>query len=396
MKRTTLLAIAATFISLPAVAEPLRIGVLGDQGGPYSGIGGPGAVLAAKMAVEDFGAQALGRPVEIISADMQNKPDIATGIARKWFDQEGVEAIVDLPTSSVALAVNEIGREKKKLVLVTAAATDELTTTACSPYTVQVLEDTHALARGMTKAVIAAGGRSWFFLTPDFAFGYAMEKAAQGAIDSSGGKVVGSVKYPITTTDYSSFLLRAQSSNADVIGISGVGGAAISVVKQAVEFGLTDEKHKLAIFLQFITDVHGLGLASSHGLYTVDGFYWDESPTTRNWSERFFKVLGKMPTKVQAYTYAVVLHYLKSVSNAGSVDADAVSAKMKSLPLDLFGKAAQIRGNGRAAYDLTLYEVKSPAESHYAWDYYKPIRNIPATEAFGPDQESSCKSIPAK
>lgn len=385
-----LVAASSTAKSEPA---PLRIGVLGDQSGPYAAIGGPGAVLAAQMAVSDFGGHVLDRKIEIVSADMQNKPDLASVIARKWFDVENVEAIVDLPTSSVALAVNEVGREKKKLVFVTAASTDDLTGSACSPYTIQMLEDTHALAVGTAKAVVASGGTSWFFLTPDFAFGHAMEKAGRRAIEAAGGKVVGSVQYPIATTDFASYLVTASSSPAQVIGISGVGGGAISVVKQAVEFGVTDNQRRLAIFLQFITDIDGLGLASSHGLYTTDGFYWDENEQARTWSKRFMARHGKMPTKVQAYTYAVVLHYLKSVAASNSIDSDQVRAKMSELNLDLFGNVASIRSNGRAVYDLNLYEVKTPAESRYPWDYYKLVRRIPAIEAFEEEGEKCTQRV---
>jgi len=398
MNRSFARMVAAAILGLlaapPANAQsnPIRIGVLGDQSGPYSAIGGPGAVLATKMAVSDFGGSVLGRRIEVVSADMQNKPDLAAVIARKWFETEGVEAVVDLPTSSVALAVNEIGRVKNKFVFVTAASSEDLTGSACAPYTIQMLEDTRALAVGTAKAVVAAGGKTWFFLTPDFAFGHAMEKAGRTAIEAAGGQVLGSVQYPITTTDFASFLVTASSSPAQVIGISGVGGAAISVVKQAVEFGVTNDQRRLAIFLQFITDIDGLGLASSHGLYTTDGFYWDENDKARDWSKRFMAQHGKMPTKVQAYTYAIVLHYLKSIAAADSIEPEKVRAKMGETSLDLFGNAATIRPNGRAVYDLTLYEVKKPAESKYPWDYYKPVRQISAMEAFGPLSDSKCAS----
>jgi branched-chain amino acid transport system substrate-binding protein len=238
--------------------------------------------------------------------------------------------------------------------------------------------------------VVAAGGKTWFFLTPDFAFCHAMEKAGRTAIEAAGGEVLGSVQYPITTTDFASYLVTASSSPAQVIGISGVGGAAISVVKQAVEFGVTSHQRRLAIFLQFITDIDGLGLASSHGLYTADGFYWDQNDKTREWSKRLMAQHGTMPTKVQAYTYAIVLHYLKSIATANSIEPEKVRAKMGEASLDLFGNAATIRPNGRAVYHLTLYEVKKPTESKYPWDYYRPVREISGFEAFGPPSESKC------
>jgi len=363
----------------------IRIGVLGDQSGPFSDIGGAGAVLAARMAAADFGGTVLGRPIEVLSGDTQNKPDIAATIARRWFDVEGVDTIVDLPVTSVAMAVQFIGRDRKRVVLQTAAASAELTQKGCSPYSVHWTDDTNALAIGATQAIIANGGRTWFFLTPDYSFGAFMEKAASDVVKSEGGVVVGGTKFPFGTPDYSSYLLTAAGSKAQVFALSTVGGDTLNAMKQAHEFGLTRDGPRIVVFNIFINEVNALGLNASKGLYLTSGFYWDENEKTRAWARRFFEVMKRMPNKTQANTYAAVFHYLRAVKEAGTDDAAAVAAKMRKLVGDYFGKSAHIRNNGRVVYDLTLYETKTPAESKYPWDYLKAVRAIEGERAFGPD-----------
>jgi branched-chain amino acid transport system substrate-binding protein len=389
---TTMAVIVVSLASAQALAgeKAIRIGILGDQSGPYAELGGPGSVLAAQMAVDDYGGKALGKPIQIISADTQNKPDIASAIAGRWFDVEGIDAIADLPVTSVALAVQSIAYEKKKVLMITGAASADLTGRACSPYTVHWMDDTRALSVGTARAVVAAGGKTWFFLTPDYAFGHAMERAATEAITASGGSVLGSVKFPLGTLDYSSFLLGAGSSAATIFGLSSVGGDTVRATKQAAEWGLTQGNRKIVVFLMFLPEVHAIGLAAAHGLYVTDGFYWDESEQARAWSRRFFASQKKMPSKSQANTYAAVMHYLKSLDAAKSDDAASVSRQMKSAAADYFGRPASIRENGRVAYDLTVYEVKSEASSKYPWDYYEPVRKVTAEEAFGPDDAGPC------
>jgi branched-chain amino acid transport system substrate-binding protein len=392
MRRLLTLGIAAMLVGSPALAgeRSIKIGVLGDESGPYSDLGGPGSVLAAQMAADDYGGRVLGKPIEIVSADMQNKPDIASSIARRWFDVEGVDAIADVPLTSVALAVQSVAREKKKILLITAAASADLTGKACSPYTVHWMDDTRALSVGTGRAVVAAGGKQWFFLTPDYAFGAAMERAASAAVVAAGGTVVGNAKFPLGTADYSSYLLAAGSSPATIFGLSTVGGDTVTAVKQAAEFGITQNDRKIVVFLMFLPEVHAIGLASAHGLYITDGFYWDENDKARAWSKRFFERMKKMPSKSQANTYAAVTNYLKALDAAKTDDADAVSKQMKTTPADYFGKRAIIRQTGRVVYDLTVYEVKKPDESQYPWDYYKPVRKVSAEEAFGPDVPGEC------
>jgi branched-chain amino acid transport system substrate-binding protein len=392
MRVACALSIVAALTGAQALAgeKSIKIGVLGDESGPYSDLGGPGSVLAAQMAADDYGGKALGKPIEIIAADMQNKPDIASSIARRWFDVEGVNAIADVPLTSVALAVQSVAREKKKILLITGAASAVLTGKACSPYTVHWMDDTRALSVGTGSAVVAAGGKQWFFLTPDYAFGAAMEQAAAGAVVAAGGTVVGGTKFPLGTPDYSSFLLTAGSSTATIFGLSTVGGDTVTAVKQAAEFGLTQNDRKIVVFLMFLPEVHAIGLAAAHGLYVTDGFYWDENEKSRAWSRRYFERMKKMPSKSQANTYAAVTNYLKALDAAKSDDAEAVSKQMKAVPADYFGKPVIIRQNGRVAYDLTVYEVKKPDESKHPWDYYKPVRKVTVEEAFGPDVPGDC------
>ncbi|MGA1854427.1 ABC transporter substrate-binding protein [Azospirillum sp. 11R-A] len=394
--------LATTALSTAAVsaqaqtAKPVRIGVLADEAGFASDIGGKGAVLATRMAVEDFGGTVLGRPVEVLSADMQNKPDVASNIVRSWFDIDGVDMVTDIPVSSVALAVQAVAREKKKVLMISAATTTELTNSQCSPYSIHWADDTASLAVGTTKAVVQSGGTSWYFITADFAFGTAMEKAATDAIKQAGGTVVGGVRHPMGTSDFGSYLLSAQGSGAKVVALANVGAETIGTIKQAGEFGLTESGQRLVGYIVFITDIHSLGLDLAKGLYVTSGFYWDRNDQTRAWSKRFFERHGKMPTKEQANTYLATLHWLKGVKAAGTTESEAVTAAMKAMPTDYFGTPGSIRKDGRVLYDLELYQVKSPAESKAPWDYYKQVRSIPAAEAFLPIETSSCPFVKAQ
>lgn len=387
---------AAAHSAQAQTTQPVRIGVLADEAGFASDIGGAGAVLATRMAVEDFGGSVLGRPVEVLSADMQNKPDVASNIVRSWFDREGVDMVTDIPVSSVALAVQAVAREKKKVLMISAATTTELTNAQCSPYSIHWADDTASLAVGTTKAVVQSGGTSWYFITADFAFGSAMEKAATEAIKQAGGTVVGGVRHPMGTSDFGSYLLSAQGSGAKVVALANVGAETIGTIKQAGEFGLTQSGQRLVGYIVFITDIHSLGLDLAKGLYVTSGFYWDKNDQTRAWAKRFFERHGKMPTKEQANTYLATLHWLKGVKAAGTTDAEAVTAAMKAMPTDYFGTPGSIRKDGRVLYDLELYQVKTPAESKAPWDYYKQVRSIPASEAFLPIESSTCPFVKAK
>ncbi len=395
--RTALVALAvAASAFVPAAARAqisdnvVRIGVLGDMGGQFADIGGRGSVAAAELAAEDFGGKVAGVPIEIISGDHQNKADVGGATLRKWFDEGGVDAVADLPVSSVALAAQEIAREKKKTLLISGAAVSELTGKACSPYSTHWADDTYALANATGKAVTAAGGKSWYFVTVDYSFGHAMERDAAAAVASAGGKVLGNTRHPLGAQDLSSFLLQAQASKAQVIGLANVGGDTSNAVKQAAEFGITSGGQKLAGFLVFLTDIKAIGLPLAKGLLVSTGFYWDQNDEARAFAKRFEAKVGRMPTKQQASVYASVQHYLKAVAAVGTDDAGKVNAQMRALPVDYFGHAASIRPDGRVLYDLTLYEVKSPAESRGPWDFYKPISTLPANEVFRPAAETGC------
>ena len=374
----------------------IKIGVLNDMSGLYADLSGQGAVVAAKMAVEDFGAAAKGMKVEIVGADHQNKPDVGSNIARTWFDRDNVDVIVDVPTSSVALAVNEIAREKNKVFLVSGAAASDLTGPKCSPNTVHWTYDTWALANGTGKAMVKTGGDTWFFITADYAFGKALERDTSEVVQANGGKVLGSVRTPFPGTDFSSFLLQAQASKAKVIGLANAGGDTINSIKQAAEFGITQGGQSLAGLLVFISDVHALGLQTAQGLVLTEAFYWDQNDASRAFAKRFapqFK--NNMPTMVQAGVYSAVLHYLKAVEALKSdADGKAVVNKMKELPTDdpLFGKGT-IRADGRKLHDMYLFEVKKPGESKGAWDYYKLRATIPAAEAFRPMKDGGCPLV---
>lgn len=373
----------------------LKLGVLNDRSGVYADLSGEGSVIAAQMAVEDFGAADKGLTVEIVSADHQNKPDIASNIARQWIDSDGVDLILDVPTSSAALAVAEIVKEKNKIVMVSGGGTSDLTGAKCSPNTVHWTYDTWALGNGTPNALVKEGLKSWFFITADYAFGHALEKDASAAVTAAGGEVKGQVKHPFPGQDFSSYLLQAQSSGAQVIGLANAGGDMINTVKQAAEFGITQGGQTLAGLLVFITEVHALGLDAAQGLMLTDAFYWDQNDGTREWSKRFAERHGgDMPTSVHAGVYASTLHYLKAVEAAGSKDTATVMAKMKETPIDdpLFGKG-EVRIDGRAIHDMYLFKVKAPADSKGPWDYYEQVSVIPAAEAFRPLDQGGCSLV---
>ena len=375
----------------------VKIGVLNDMSGPYADLAGPGSVVAAKMAVEDYLKSSGSKlKIEIVSADHQNKPDVGSSIVRKWIDSEGVDMILDVPTSSVALAVAQVVKEKNSVMLNSTGGSSDLTGKACTPNTVHWTYDTWMLAHGTGSAVVKSGGDSWFFLTADYAFGHALERDTAAVVTASGGKVLGSVKVPLGTQDFSSFLLQAQSSKAKVVGLANAGADTINSIKQAAEFGIVKGGQKMAGLLVFLSDIHGLGLQTAQGLQLTETFYWDMNDATRAWSKRFGALHGgKMPTMVQAGVYAGLLHYLKAV-NALQADGDGakVVAEMKKLPTDdpLFGKGT-IRIDGRKIHPAYLFEVKKPSESKYAWDYYKLLATIPADKAFRPLNEGGCPLV---
>ncbi len=380
--------------TVPAVSDgKVRIGILNDMSGPYVDLAGPGSVLAAQMAAEEFGGKVLGVPVEIVSSDHQNKPDVGSTIVRKWFDDEKVDAIADVPTSSVAMAVQELSRASKKIFLISGAATAALSGKSCSPYSIQTADDTTALSVGTARAVTKSGSDSWYFLTADYVFGHTMEADSTKVIKAAGGSVVGSVRHPQNVSDFSSYLLSAQSSKAKAIGLANAGSDTINAIKQAVEFGLTEGGQKLVGLILFISEIHAMGLENAHGLLLTEGFYWDMNDASRDWSKRFFQRFGKMPTRQQATTYATVVHYLRAIEAAKTDNADAVMAAMKSMPMKYFGQEGRIREDGRFIHDLGLYEVKSPSESKYPWDYYKKVATIPGDEAFTPLAESECALV---
>jgi branched-chain amino acid transport system substrate-binding protein len=389
------MAIGAVIGLANAADISVKLGVLNDRSGVYADLSGEGSVIAAQMAVEDFKAADKGIKVDIVSADHQNKPDIGAGIARQWYDQDGVDVILDVPTSSVALAVSQVTKEKNKIFINSGAGSTDLTGKQCSPNTIHWTYDTYALAKGTGAAMVKRGGDTWFFITADYAFGKSLEDNTSAIVAAAGGKILGSVKTPFPNSDFSSFLLQAQASQAKVIGLANAGGDTINAIKQASEFGITQGGQSLAGLLIFISDVHALGLPAAQGLVLTEAFYWDLNDGTREWSKRFAaKDGGKMPTMVHAGVYASVLHYLKAVDAIKSKDTAQILAKMKEMPTDdaLFGKG-QIRVDGRVTHDMYLFEVKKPAESKGEWDYYKLLATIPASEAFRPLSEGGCPLV---
>ena len=395
--RTAVTAIAAALAFGPAAAQTgrlsndvLRIGVLTDLGGVYADISGKGAVEAVKMAVEDFGGRMFGKPIEVVSADHQNKADIGAAKAREWFDIGGVDMINDLANSGVALAVAGLAKEKKRHVIVNNASNMGVTNAQCSPYTVHYAYDAYSLANGTGRSVVENGGDTWFFLTVDFAFGIGLEQQVGDVVRASKGRVLGAARHPLGASDFSSFVLQAQASKAKIVGLASTGQDAINAIKAANEFGLT-KNQKLAALLLWINDVHSLGLPTAQGMQLTNAWYWDMNDESRKFAQRFHQRVGSMPNMAHAGDYSSTLHYLKAVQAAGSDDADAVSAKMREMPInDMFAKGGRIRADGRMVHDMYLWEVKKPSESKYAWDYLKLVKTIPAAQAFMPLEQSTC------
>src|SRR6201984_979031 len=391
MKSMWLAAVACLVLAIPASAQGVKIGILNDQSGVYADYGGKYSLEAAHMAVEDFGGEVLGKKIEIVTADHQNKTDLAVAIARRWYDTEGVDMITELTTSSVALAVQELSKEKKKIDIVVGAATSRISGDACTPYSFHWAYDTRALAAGTGGALVKSGGDTWFFLTADYAFGYALEKDTSEIVTTNGGKVVGSVRIPLNTADFSSFLLQAQSSKAKIIGLANAGLDTTNSIKQAAEFGIVKGGQKLAGLWLTLAEVHGLGLDAAQGLVLTEGYYWDRDDNSREFANRFFARTGRMPNMIQAGTYSATLQYLKAVKAAGTKDTEAVAKKLKELPVDdLFAQGGKVLENGRMVHDLYLFEVKKPSESKKPWDYYKQLAVVPGDKAFPSAKESGC------
>ncbi|HTP83940.1 MAG TPA: ABC transporter substrate-binding protein [Alphaproteobacteria bacterium] len=398
--RSLLLSAAVALCATAAHAQysggTVKIGVMSDMSSLYADIGGPGSVLAAQMAADDFTATHKDLKVEIVSADHQNKPDVGSAIARKWFDQDGVDAITDVPTSSVALAVADVVKEKNKVFLISGAAISDLTGKACTPNNVHWTYDTWMLAHGTGTAIVKQGGKTWFFLTSDYAFGHALEADTAAVVKANGGQVLGAARHPLNTSDFSSFLLQAQASKAQIIGLANAGGDTINSIKQASEFGIVQGGQNLAALLIFLTDIHSLGLKTAHGLLFTTAWYWDLNDPSREWAKKFAaKHDGKYPTMGQAGVYAAVLHYLKAVSALKSdADGKAVVDEMKKLPTDdpLFGKGT-VRVDGRVLHPAYLMEVKKPEESKSEWDLMKVRQTIPADQAFRPLSEGGCPLV---
>ncbi|WP_027555590.1 ABC transporter substrate-binding protein [Bradyrhizobium sp. Cp5.3] len=380
----------------PASAQqtPLKIGVLSDFSSVYSDIGGMGNVEATKMAIEDFGGQMFGKPIDMVSADVLNKPDVAASIARKWWETEGVDMIIDLPTSATALAVMELSKQYEKVMIVTDAASSDITGKSCSPYTAHWTYDTYANAHTVGSAIVKNGGDTWFFLTADYVFGHSVERDTGEVVKAAGGKVLGSVKHPLNTADFSSFLLQAQASKAKIIGLANGGGDTINAIKQAGEFGIVAGGQNLAAIVMFISDVHSLGLKLAQGLIITEAYYWDLNDKTRAFGKRFLERVKRMPTMNQAATYSATLHYLKAVQAAGTRDTKTVMAKMRELPVrDAFTDNGVLREDGRMVHSMYLFQVKKPEESKGPWDYYKLLAEVPADQAFRPLKDGGCPLV---
>jgi branched-chain amino acid transport system substrate-binding protein len=374
--------------------DVVKIGVLNDMSSLYSDGTGKGSLTAAQMAVSDFGGNVRGKPIEVIGADHQNKPDIGSTIARTWYDTSKVDVIVDVPTSSVALAVQQITREKNRVLLVSGGGTSDLTGPACSPNGIHWTYDTYALSSVAGKAMVARGDDTWFFITADYAFGLSLERDAANLVKAGGGKVLGAVHAPLNTQDFSSFLLQAQASKAKVVALANAGGDTQNAIKQAYEFGLQRGGQKLLALLLCITDVHSLGLRAARGMIATEGFYWDMDDASRAFSKRFFEKEGHMPTSLQAGVYSAVMHYLKAIDVTGTDEAKAVVAQMKATPIhDFFAKNGRIRDDGRMVHDMYLVQVKSPAESKSEWDIYDVLATVPGDGAFRPLAEGGCPLV---
>jgi branched-chain amino acid transport system substrate-binding protein len=398
-RRIVLGTLAASPLAMPGIvraqstSKPVRFGLLSDMGGPYRDVGGPGNHVAVELAIEDFGGSVLDRPIEILQADCQDKPDVAAALAREWADS-GVDVLADGAASSSGLAIQQIAREKKKIYLITGPATSDMTGKQCSPYGIHWTYDTYVLANGTGRALTKTGGDSWFFITADYAFGYALERDSMNAVKAAGGKVLGQVRAPLGTTDFSSYLVQARASGAKVIGLANAGTDAQNCVKQAAEFGLMASGVKLATLLFQISDVNSLGQKVCQGLVYTDSFYWDMSEKTRAWSARYMAKMKTVPGLLHSGNYAAAFHWLKAVKAAGTTDADAVVAKMKATPVnDFYNTNVKIREDGRVLHTMYLWEVKSPAESKYQYDYCKLLTTLSGDEAFRPMSEGGCPLI---
>jgi branched-chain amino acid transport system substrate-binding protein len=382
----------------PAPAQqpgaPLKIGVLSDFSSVYSDIGGMGNVEATKMAIEDFGGSIFGKPIELVTADVLNKADVAASIARKWYGDEGVDMIIDLPTSATALAAMELSKQYEKIMIVTDAASSDITGKACSPYTAHWTYDTYANAHTVGSAIVKNGGDSWFFITADYVFGHSIERDTGDVVRAAGGKVLGSVKHPLNTADFSSFLLQAQASKAKIIGLANGGGDTINAIKQAGEFGIVAGGQNLAAIVMFISDVNSLGLNLAQGLIITEAYYWDLNDNTRAFGKRFFERMKRMPTMNQAATYSATLHYLKAAKAAGTRDTKPVLAKMREMPVrDAFTDNGVLREDGRMVHSMFLFQVKKPEESKGPWDYYKLLAEVPGDQAFRPLKDGGCPLV---
>ncbi len=400
------LARTALFAALAALTLPLvpaaraqgaisdgvvRIGVLNDQSGVYADFGGKGSVEAAKMAVEDFGGSVLGARVEILDADHQNKPDLASAIARQWYDNDRVDMITELTTSSVALAVQQLSKDKKKITITDGAATADLTGKQCTPFGFHWAYDTHALAVGTGGSLVEDGGNTWYFLTADYAFGTSLQNETTQYVESKGGKVLGAVRHPLSAQDFSSFLLQAQGSRAKVIGLANAGLDTANAIKQAAEFGIVQGGQRLAALLFTLSEVHGLGLKAAQGLVLTEGFYWDRDDESRAFAKRYGARTGRMPNMIQAGTYSSVLQYLKAVRAAGTDESEAVARKLHEMPVDdVFGRGGKVLANGRMVHDMYLFQVKAPGESKGPWDYYTQLATIPGDQAYLTAKASGC------
>ena len=402
-RRILLAGLSATPLAMPGIiraqstSKPVRLGLLSDMGGPYRDVGGPGNRLAVEMAIQDFGGSVLGRSIEILQADDQNKPDVAAGIAREWVDGQGVDVLADGAGSSAGLAIQQIAREKKRIYLITGPATSDMTGKQCSPYGIHWVYDTYALAHGTGNALTKAGGNTWFFITADYAFGYALERDTVAAVTAAGGKVLGSIKAPLGTADFSSYLVQAKASGAKVIGFANAGTDLQNCIKQAAEFGLAQGGLRMATLLMAINDVNSLGQKTCEGLVYTDSFYWDMTDATRAWSKRWSaKMNGMVPGLLHAGNYAAATHWLKSVKAAGTTDVDAVVAKMKATPVnDMYNTNVAIREDGRVMHAMHLWQVKTVGEAKYPYDYCKELVSIPPSDAWRPLAEGGCPLVKA-
>jgi len=402
MQRVRSLLLVAGLISLmpfssvfaQQAGQPLKIGILSDLSSVYSDIGGSGNVEATKMAIEEFGGSMFGAPIELLTADPQNKPDTAASIVRKWYENDGVDMIIDMPTSATALAGMELSKQFEKIMIITDAASSDITGKSCSPFTAHWTYDTYANAHTVGGAIVKNGGDTWFFITADYVFGHSIERDTGEVVKAAGGKVLGSVKHPLNTPDFSSYLLQAQSSKAKIIGLANGGGDTINTIKQAGEFGIVSGGQNLAAIVMFISDAHSLGLKLAQGLIITEAYYWDLNDRTRAFGKRFFERMKRMPTMNQAATYSATLHYLKAVQTAGTKETRPVMAKMRATPVrDAFTDNGILREDGRMVHSMFLFEVKKPEESKGPWDYYKVLAEVPGDQAFRPLNEGGCPLV---